>query len=123
MKSAVCTELVHGRLLESWRALQAEQCQVFLPALHATIVLSNTFWSTGALQLEICFVDLLVNNSPCDARSSSYSGFSSPWGRKSVSTLYRLEGSLHFSASLSGPVQKPLFSFFHTRFPKRISLL
>lgn len=53
MKSTVRVELLQSRLLESWRSLQEEQCQVFLPVLHATIVLSNTFWSTGALLPEI----------------------------------------------------------------------
>lgn len=119
----MCAVLLHGRLLESWRLLQAEQCQVFLPVLHATIVLSNTFWITGALLPEIHFVDLLVNNSSCDACSSSYSGYSSLWGCKSVSMLYQLEDSLDIRAPLSGLVPKPLFSLFHARFPTGITLL
>lgn len=98
--------LLHGRLLESWRSLQAEQCQVFLPVLHATIVLSNTSWITGALLPEIRFVDSLVNNSSCDACSSSYSGFSSLWGCKSVSTLYQREDSLASPCSSVWPHPK-----------------
>lgn len=83
--------------------------------LHATIVLSNTFWSTGALLPEIHFVDLLVNNSSCDACCSSYSGFSSLWGCKSlsphyislraagISVLFRLASSQSLCLALSLP--------------------
>ena len=85
VKSTVRVELLQSRLLESWRSPQEEQCQICLPELRATIVLSNTFWSTGALLPEIHFVDLLVNNSSCDACSSSYYGFSSLWSCKSLS--------------------------------------
>lgn len=51
MKSSVLVELLQSRLLECWSSLQEKQCQVFQPfrLLQATIVLSNTFWSTGAL--------------------------------------------------------------------------
>lgn len=65
MKSCVLVELLQSRLLECWRCLQEEWCQVFQPVLQATIVLSNTFWSTGALLPERThFVKLLEITSP-----------------------------------------------------------
>lgn len=111
MKAAVCAEPF------AWQIARK------LEVLRATIVLSNTSWITGALLPEIRFVDSLVNNSSCDACSSSYSGFSSLWGCKSVSTLYQCEDSLHLHAPLSGLIPKPLFSVFHARFPTGITLL
>lgn len=65
MKSSVLVELLQSRLLERWRSLQEEWCQVFQPVLQATIVLANTFWSTGALLPERNhFVELLEITHP-----------------------------------------------------------
>lgn len=65
MKSSALVELLQSRLLERWRSLQEERCQVFQPVLQAAVVLPNTFWSTGALLPERThFVELLEITHP-----------------------------------------------------------